>query len=529
MLRLSLTFAVLLCLFVPTAASAAPPAKTFTTLVLPLTFTENGAPTPWTGAEIEDFFKGEPTSLDSFLHDLTAGAYRVEPTVAPWLTLSGSRCGNAEAEADAAARAQGFEPSAYDRVYYLTSAYCLNDGGHAEMSGRKVWLRNNLSTFAVIHEFGHTLGLWHANLLACTQAGVPVPLSDTCSEVEYGDGWDAMGSTAHQPTFSTWQRLKAGILLGSERLVNTTQTVDLDAASSAGTTLIRVPRQLPGAGAAQSFALEYRDRGSVWDAFAPQGVTVRLVTDANPFAGTQLIDMHPSTGGYTDAPLGVGERFEDPVSGVALRVVSIAGGKATVEVTAPEPRDDVPPQPPKSFRAVQVKGGVALSWLPAHDEGSGTASYRLFRDSVLIATVPATSGPMSQLDAVSSSHTYQVRAVDAAGNVGPAAKTGLTWVPVEAKPAADRAKPTLTLSPKVGKRAVRLPGRKLKVTGRDDRAGVTVKVTVSGKPAKLRKGVLQLTVKQARRSTIKITVTDAAANRTTTTLKVKSGRATRQR
>ncbi len=212
-----------------------------------------------------------------------------------------------------------------------------------------------------------------------------------------------------------------------------------------------------------------------------------------------------------------------------------------MEIAVPDVPDTVGPFPPKDFRAAQHEQGVLLRWLPALDEDSGTVSYQLFRDGVHIATIPAGErGDDVRRRRARRSYAYQLRAVDAAGNVGAMAKTGVTWVDAPAPPdpdrpktddvptvpAPDRVKPTLTPRRRSARRPSRLPGRKLKVTGRDDRAGVTVTVTVSGKAAKLRKGVLQLTVKQAKRSTIKITVTDAAGNRTTTTLKVRSGRAT---
>src|SRR5438270_12454051 len=43
------------------------------------------------------------------------------------------------------------------------------------------------------HEFGHNLGLGHANKAKCTSAGLPVPMSTTCTVQAYGDWSDAMG------------------------------------------------------------------------------------------------------------------------------------------------------------------------------------------------------------------------------------------------------------------------------------------------------------------------------------------------
>ncbi len=64
-----------------------------------------GAPTPWTGALLQDLFKGAPTSGRPFFSDLTAGAYHVEPTIASWLTLARQPVRRAQAAADAVNRA----------------------------------------------------------------------------------------------------------------------------------------------------------------------------------------------------------------------------------------------------------------------------------------------------------------------------------------------------------------------------------------------------------------------------------------
>ena len=82
------------------------------------------------------------------------------------------------------------------------------------------------------------------------------------------------------------------------------------------------------------------------------------------------------------------------------------------------PVDVVPPTAPTSVKATIGKGRkVALSWTAATDI-TGVVGYRVLRNGAVVASVTATSFTDS-LPAKTSSVTYTVVAVDAAGNVSP--------------------------------------------------------------------------------------------------------------
>lgn len=79
-------------------------------------------------------------------------------------------------------------------------------------------------------------------------------------------------------------------------------------------------------------------------------------------------------------------------------------------------RDTVAPSAPGGLRTTAVGGGsVALAWDAATDN-VGVTAYRVYRGGVLVATAPGTAYTDDAVGASSGTHSYQVDAVDAAGN-----------------------------------------------------------------------------------------------------------------
>lgn len=126
-------------------------------------------------------------------------------------------------------------------------------------------------------------------------------------------------------------------------------------------------------------------------------------------------------------PQGVTYRYS-----VRARDRSNAGASATVNVYLP---DTTPPSTPVSLTATQTAPRTAyLAWQPASDN-IGVIAYRVFRGTTELGTVTGTSFVDSSApDGVVT--RYKVRALDAAGNVGPAAIADLAL--------SDTIAPTLT-------------------------------------------------------------------------------------
>jgi len=72
-----------------------------------------------------------------------------------------------------------------------------------------IWLRGSSDVWVFAHELGHNLGLYHSGGLHCTEDGVAVTLSSTCSVDAYFDPWDIM-SANNIFTFLDWRNLRNG-------------------------------------------------------------------------------------------------------------------------------------------------------------------------------------------------------------------------------------------------------------------------------------------------------------------------------
>jgi chitodextrinase len=100
-----------------------------------------------------------------------------------------------------------------------------------------------------------------------------------------------------------------------------------------------------------------------------------------------------------------------------------AGNSSTVVTVVASTKacpDRTPPTAPAEVTQTGVtRSSISLSWTPSADAG-GVARYNLYRDGTAVGTTQATSYTFSGLEC-GRSYTFMVEAVDAAGNVSPAA------------------------------------------------------------------------------------------------------------
>jgi Gametolysin peptidase M11 len=389
---------------------------------------------PWTAAQVrERVFTGDESASNFFREEsygelwLTGKTGDPDGDVYGWYTIDRgpSGCfwpGWASAAREAAA-ADGFDTSDYQHVMYVfpRQSSC-GWAGLAYMPGRESWINGDLGVRVTAHELGHNLGLHHAGGYRCTGAGgAPVTLSSSCTLDEYADPFDVMGSYGDRHNHA-WHLGQLGVLQPSNVQTVTepgSYTVHSALAPTAGATTLRIPRTRAEDGTVVDwYYLEIRESGGVFDDFAAgdfvvRGVSIRVTADPSRTSVSRLLDANPSSGGFANAPLAVGQTFRDgPLS---VTTTQAGAGSATVLVSFTElPASDAqPPTAPANLRGAVVDRAVRLRWDPALDD-TGVARYAVHRDGVQVGTSGGTS--LDELSVPPGAHVYTVYAEDAAAN-----------------------------------------------------------------------------------------------------------------
>ena len=216
----------------------------------------------------------------------------------------------------------------------------------------------------ITHEFGHNLGVWHANRAGSSDG----PLSPDSRINEYGDPYDVMGRSplGH---FNAYHQERLGwlqIARGDGVLVTASGTYSIAPLEwTRGSRFLKIPLERRADGSvAQWYYVECRrplhyDDGfsrspnyTVTDTNAYDEIQVRIA----PWNGGMVLDMDSSGEFYTEG-LNVGATYEDRVRGVRItnRGVTDAGAVVGVEFTAPQP--DGAPQ----VRILGLADGVEAS------------------------------------------------------------------------------------------------------------------------------------------------------------------------
>jgi hypothetical protein len=435
-------------------------------MVIPVSFA--GGPTwslpdnplPQTASTI--MFNSPPGSIPTvsqYYQETTYGQIAFHGVVAAPVTIPGvpgSSCSTSGADPlntwrDQAEAQAGVVDSAYQHIVIALPVgvrTCGLDGvsGVAEVGGRHVWVNGDFSVRVLAHELGHNLGLAHAGGLACSHAGSAAPMGDSCSAAgfEYQDPFDAMGSgdvgtaTPVVRQMSMEHKLALHLLPTSAvKVVGVSGTYRLAPMETltGSVELLRIPKAGGG-----SYYVEYRQPIGFFDSSPTpiSGVLIRTESPevfsdpSDPNADTALIDMHPVTQpDWTDAAMDAGQVFSDPLRGISIQDLGQDASGAILQVTMP--RDTIAPAAPTGLSAVASGTSAVLHWNAAVDDLT-VADYVVTRDGTQIATPDTTDFTDTGL-VPGTQVGYTVAAVDAAGNVGPAAAVSLP-IPDTTPPAA---------------------------------------------------------------------------------------------
>ena len=253
-------------------------------------------------------------------------------TVTPILALGNTAASYASTPNDdmmvrsdalAAAEAAGFNPTTYnfDIVRYSgTSAWFA---GQAYVNERGVWLKTD-SVAVAAHEFGHNLGLWHANFWN-TSNGSPIGPG---TNVAYGNDFDTMGDgNAGAAHFNAGSKLRLGWLPtvnihqpnvnGTFRLFPQDHAILLPSSQKQALIL--------GKETNRDYIVEFRQRftSSLWQM---HGVTVKWNGPNSSNGEDLLLDSTPgSPDGKDDAAVVIGQTFSDRAAGIHITPIALGG------------------------------------------------------------------------------------------------------------------------------------------------------------------------------------------------------------
>ena len=436
-----------------TDAAAAAVTGTKSVAVLLFNFSNNLAQ-PWTPAAVQGVVFDNANSVDEYLRDASYGQLSLTGAVHGWYTIDASNANCAyttwASQARSKATAAGVNLSAYQYVVYaFPQASSCGWAGLAYLPGTSSWINGAMTLRVVSHEVSHNLGVHHASTLACPTGdlhGLVQPQS------EYGDPFTVMGG-AQTRHHVNWHRAQLG-WLPDVQTVTASGTYLLTPAEFSGTPrLVRVAR-----GDGTYLNLEFRQPwGTHFDNFSASdpvvnGVSIRIAPATSTIVQSKLVDANPSTTTFSDAALGVGNTVVDPLTGVSVTTLSVGPTGASVSIQMPGGGDTQAPVGPSSLSATATSSSsVQLDW-PAATDNVGVAGYRVFRNGSQVTETTA----LSYLDtgrSPSTTYSYEVRAYDAAGNVGVPATASAT-TPAGGDTAAPSVPTGLTASVQKGRKVV---------------------------------------------------------------------------
>jgi hypothetical protein len=398
---------------------------TKTVAVLLFNFSNN-ASQPWTTSTVRGVVFDNANSVDEYYRDASYGQLALTGDVFGWYTIDATNAGCAyttwASQARAKAAAAGVQLSDYQyTVYAFPQASSCGWAGLAYLPGTGSWINGAMTLRVVGHELGHNFGVHHASTLACT-AGT---FSGTCTQSEYGDPFTVMGS-AQTRHHVNWHRAQMSWFADTQT-ATTTGSYLLTAAELTGTPrMLRVAR-----GDGTYLNLEFRQPWGIFDNFGAgdpvvNGVSIRIAPATTSIVQSKLVDANPATSSFSDAALAVGQSVTDPLTGVAITTTGVGPAGATVSIVFPG-GDVEAPSAPGWLPATPTANYVRLNWTAATDN-VGVAGYRVYRDGALVGSTSELTYVDSGL-AASTAYQYEVRAYDAAVNVGPAAASSVTTTP----------------------------------------------------------------------------------------------------
>ena len=220
-------------------------------------------------------------------------------------------------------------------VYFPKISECGGWAGLASIGGGRIWVNGSPLADVFAHEFGHNLGLGHANTATCASGGGRVPYSGSlasCTVRQYYDTADVMGFATSQASGSLNTALADHLgLVQVARPGTTTASVELAPLAS-----VNAQRSLAIPVVGGVVYIDYRPYGGRdvrKPGWAGVQVHLRTIDPSYGYPTTYLLDMGaPATAEFAAAAFPVGGTWSVPGAGVSVTLDS-AGSTARLRVS----------------------------------------------------------------------------------------------------------------------------------------------------------------------------------------------------
>jgi hypothetical protein len=383
-----------------------------------------------------------PNSPNAFFKEESGGATFLTGKVrsdgdvfGPYTVPATSGCdtGTWDAQARAAAEAEGHDMTGYD--HYVTVWPAVAACPWAGSAGTGSWWVDMNTTgsqmeSAMAHELGHNMGVHHATAYNCTDGSKRVTLSATCTTDEYGDRFDTMACCYYLGHNTASRKARWGWLEPGSDVT----------ATEPGSFLLS-PMEKPTAGQIQSlriprpagdfYYLEFRQPFGfdAFDSTSPvvNGVSIRLSGGYNTNMKSYLLDMTPQTSSFTDAPLAGGRSYfaADINKTIVVDSTSPLGASMRLVEGNYTPPDTVAPTTTLTPSDGATVKGSKVTVKGTATDASGVSRVELSIDGTAVASAAGSSVSYSWplRSASAGRHVLVARAYDARGNVGSATST----------------------------------------------------------------------------------------------------------
>lgn len=377
---------------------------------------QNDTRQPFTLQEIAQTLNGP---VNNFMKEVSFDQTSLTVTTQGWFTLPMNiACTNNYIDlagirslANTAAANAGINVASYDRVmYFFPNAGC-GSAAWAHLYSNVSWINGHNHAGLISHELGHNFGFDHARSMDCGA----VPLTTTpsaCSQAEYGDFFDTMGS--NNGHYSADKKEQVGWI--STQKITASGDYTIHPYELAGSVVKALYVGIPGS--SQRYYLEYRQPIGVDGYIQPavaNGLFVRFYQGAY---GNSILKMPPSFS-FNTPSLPIGQSYTEPFHGITFTPLSNSPTALVVRIQIPgTTADSIAPN--VSITSPQngatVSGSVVISAMASDNVGVSKVEFHV--DGVLkFADV---SNPYAySCDTASTAngpHTLKAKAFDAAGN-----------------------------------------------------------------------------------------------------------------